>query len=391
MDLLQICKDTKAAAGFSVDKNALLLDLADALVANAGDIILSNKKDVESARAEGMKESLVDRLYLDEKRISGIANALRKIAALPDPVGEIIDGRTLENGLKLIKKRVPLGVVAIIYENRPNVTVDSFGLCFKAGNCVILRGSKSAINSNTAIVKIIKSTLAKNGINENIVNLIEDTDRETALRLMKMSDYIDVLIPRGGAELIKSCVENSTIPVIETGTGVCHVYVDKTADFDMALDIIDNAKTQRPGVCNAVDTVLMHKDIAGSFLPLLEKRLPQVEIRHCDYGVEFLDLILAVKTVDNLGQAIEHINKHSTKHSESIITENYANAQEFLDKVDSACVYVNASTRFSDGEVFGLGAEMGISTQKMHARGPFALEALTSTKFVIYGNGQVRG
>lgn len=390
MDLLQICKNAKAASGFTADKNAVLLKLADALVAEAGSIIAGNKLDVENARTDGMKESLVDRLLLDEKRIAAIANSVRKTAALPDPVGEVIDGRTIEGGLRLLKKRVPLGVVAIIYENRPNVTVDTFGLCFKAGNCVVLRGSKSAINSNIAIVNVIKNVLIKNGINENVVSLIEDTSRETASELMKMNEYIDVLIPRGGADLIRSCVENSLIPVIETGTGVCHIYVDKSADFDMALNIIENAKTQRPGVCNAVDTVLLHKDIAEKFLPLLEKKIPQVEIRHCDYGVEFLDLILAVKTVSGLSDAIEHINTYSTCHSEAIITEDYANAQEFLDKVDSACVYVNASTRFSDGEVFGLGAELGISTQKMHARGPFALEALTSTKFIIYGNGQTR-
>ncbi|MCL2080431.1 MAG: glutamate-5-semialdehyde dehydrogenase, partial [Oscillospiraceae bacterium] len=293
-------------------------------------------------------------------------------------------------GLLLKQVRVPLGVVAIIYESRPNVTVDSFGLCFKSGNCVILKGSKTAINSNIAIVEIIQDVLAKNGLSPDIACLIKDTRRETALALMKMDKYIDVLVPRGGAELIRSCVENSTIPVIETGTGVCHIFVDKSADFDMALNIIDNAKTQRPGVCNACETLLVHKDIADSFMPLLEKRLPHVELRYGDYDVEFLDLILSVKIVDDLTQAVGHINHYGTNHSEAIITSNYANAQQFLDKVDSACVYVNASTRFSDGEEFGLGAEMGISTQKLHTRGPFALKALTSSKYVIYGNGQIR-
>ena len=391
MKLTEICKNAKNTSGFHADKNAVLSELADALVTNADSIISANEIDVKNARNDGMKESLVDRLYLDKPRIKSIANALAKIAKLPDPVGEVIEGRTLESGLKLIKKRVPLGVVAIIYESRPNVTVDSFGLCFKSGNCVILRGSKSAINSNIAIVEVIKTVLKNNALSENIVSLIEDTKRETTLELMKMNDFVDVLVPRGGAELIKSCVQNSTIPIIETGTGVCHIFVDKSADFEMTLDIIENAKTQRPGVCNAVETVLLHKDIAENFIPLLEKKIPQVELRYGDYDVEFLDLILSVKVVDDTPQAIAHVNRFSTNHSEAIITEDYANAQEFLEKVDSACVYVNASTRFSDGEVFGLGAELGISTQKLHARGPFALEALTSTKFIIYGNGQIRG
>lgn len=390
MDLEHLCQKAKEASGYSADKNAVLRDLSKALVANAESIIAANKKDVENARADGMKESLVDRLSLDKSRIEGIANALHKIVALPDPVGEVVEGRTLDNGLKLINKRVPLGVVAIIYESRPNVTVDSFALCFKSGNCVVLKGSKSAINSNTAIVSVIKDVLKSHGIDENVITLISDTERETTLKLMKMNDYIDVLVPRGGAELIKSCVENSTIPIIETGTGVCHIFVDKSADFEMALNIIDNAKTQRPGVCNAVETVLIHKDISERFMPLLEERLPQVEFRYGDFDVEFLDLILSVKVVANLDEAIAHINKYSTNHSESIITKNYTNSQKFLDKVDSACVYVNASTRFSDGEVFGLGAEMGISTQKLHARGPFALKALTSSKYVIYGTGQIR-
>lgn len=390
MELINICKAAKEASGFIADKNAVLLAIADRIIVNSNEILAANRIDVENARNECMKESLIDRLSLDKDRVIAMAKALRHIASLPDPIGEVLSGKTLENGLKIIQKRVPLGVVAVIYESRPNVTIDSFGLCFKSGNCVILRGSKTAIMSNTAIVKTIKEILIKHGILDGVVNLIEDTNRETTVELMKMHEYIDVLIPRGGAGLIKACIENSTIPIIETGTGNCHIYVDSSADFDMAIRIIENAKTQRVGVCNSCESVLVHKDISDKFVPLLKEKLPQVEFRESDYEVEFLDLILSFKTVDNLEQAIKHINKYSTHHSDSIITQNYANSQKFLDQIDSACVYVNASTRFTDGEQFGLGAEIGISTQKLHVRGPFALEGLTTSKYIIYGDGQIR-
>lgn len=392
----------------SKEKNTVLLAVAKAIEEAQSDLLKENQKDVKRARENGMKESLIDRLSLDENRILAMAEGIRKIADLDDPIGETIEGKTLQNGLEILKKRVPLGVIAIIYESRPNVTLDAFGLCFKTGNAVILRGGSDAIDTNIAILKIIHETLKKLEIPENCVSLIEDTSRETTIKLMKLNQYVDVLIPRGGAGLIKTVVENSTIPVIETGTGNCHIYVDESADFSMALAIIENAKTQRTGVCNACESLVVHQVIASQFIPLLVDRLDkkQVEIRGdekaCkiskeikpaekeDWGKEYLDLILSVKVVDDLEQAIEHINHYSTKHSECIVTQNYERARSFLREIDSSCVYVNSSTRFTDGGEFGFGAEIGISTQKLHARGPMGLKELTTIKYEIYGNGQIR-
>lgn len=392
----------------SKEKNEVLEKVAEAIENSRQEILKANQKDVENAMQKGIKSSLVDRLKLNETRIFDMAQGLRKIVDLEDPIGEILEGKTLENGLEILKKRVPLGVVAIIYEARPNVTLDAFGLCFKAGNAVILKGGADAIHTNLAITDVIKKTLQELKISENCVYLLEDTSRETAKKLMKLNQYVDVLIPRGGAGLIKTVVENSTIPVIETGTGNCHIYVDEFADFNMALSIIENAKTQRTGVCNACESLVVHKAIANQFIPLLVEKLgeKQVEIRGdeiaceiCqtilsateeDWGSEYLDLILSVKIVSDIEEAIKHINQYSTKHSESIITQNYEKAQKFLNEIDSSCVYVNASTRFTDGGQFGLGAEIGISTQKLHSRGPMGLKDLTTIKYVIYGNGQIR-
>lgn len=389
-------------------KNEVLSKVAEAIENAQKEIIEANQKDIEIALQKGMKDSLIDRLKVNEKRIIDMAEGLRKIVDLDNPVGEIIEGKTLENGLEILKKRVPLGVIAIIYEARPNVTLDAFGLCFKAGNAVILRGGTDAIRTNMVMTKIIKKVLNSLEVPENCIYLIEDTSRETTKQLMKLNQYVDVLIPRGGAGLIKTVVENSTIPVIETGTGNCHIYVDELADFEMALSIIDNAKTQRTGVCNSCESLVIHQAIANEFLPLLVNQLgkKQVEIRGdeiackiCpeilvateeDWGCEYLDLILSVKIVSNLKEAIEHINRYSTHHSESIITKNYENARKFLNEIDSSCVYVNSSTRFTDGGQFGLGAEIGISTQKLHSRGPMGLKDLTTFKYVIYGNGQIR-
>lgn len=389
-------------------KNEALIKVAQNIVNSEKAILEANQKDIENAVKNNMKESLVDRLKLDSKRIFAMAEGIKKIADLSDPIGETIEGKTLENGLEILKKRVPIGVIAIIYESRPNVTSDAFALCFKTGNAVILRGGSDAINSNIAIVKVIRNALKDLNIPENSVYLIQDIERETTKKLMKLNEYVDVLIPRGGAGLIKTVVENSTIPVIETGTGNCHIYVDETADFDMALNIIENAKTQRTGVCNACESLVINKTIAKDFIPALVDRLSKknVEIRgdklSCeisnkiiqateeDWGYEYLDLIISVKTVPNLEEAIEHINTYSTKHSESIITKDYENAHKFLNEIDSSSVYVNASTRFTDGSEFGLGAEIGISTQKLHARGPMGLKELTTTKYLIYGNGQIR-
>ena len=355
-----------------------------------------------------MPEGLIDRLLLTESRIEGMAEGLRQVSALEDPIGEVLGMKKRPNGLLIGQKRVPLGVIGIIYEARPNVTADAFALCFKTGNVVILKGGSDAIHSNEAIVNCIRETLKEQGVTENAIQLISDTSRETAAEFMKMNQYVDVLIPRGGRGLIKAVVEQSTIPVIETGTGNCHTYVDETADLQMAANIIINAKTQRVGVCNACESVLVHKDIKDAFLPVLAKRLQEkhVEIRadeaaydlipgavHAteeDWGKEYLDYILSIKVVSSVEEAIAHINKYNTKHSEAIITNNYEHAQKFLDEVDAAAVYVNASTRFTDGFEFGFGAEIGISTQKLHARGPMGLQALTTTKYIIYGNGQVR-
>ncbi len=390
------------------EKNRGLLAAAQALLDGQKEILAANQEDMKKAKAQGMSQGLLDRLQLTPKRIEGMAGGLRQVAALDDPVGEVLSMKQRPNGLMIGQKRVPLGVIGIIYEARPNVTADAFGLCFKTGNAVILKGGSDALSSNQAVVACLKRGLSAAGLPEDAVQLITSTDRETTQALMKMNQYVDVLIPRGGAGLIKAVVENSTIPVIETGTGNCHIYVDETADFSMALDIIFNAKTQRIGVCNACESLVVHQSIAGEFLPLLKKRLEekQVEIRgderackiepeftkaeEDDWGREYLDYILSCKIVDSLDDAIEHINRYNTKHSEAIITKDYANAQRFLAEIDAAAVYVNASTRFTDGEEFGFGAEIGISTQKLHARGPMGLKELTTTKYIIYGNGQVR-
>lgn len=392
----------------SHDKNELLRKVAENLLIHQEKIIAANKKDMEIAKQNGMKESLLDRLKIDKNRIIAMAEGLKEIALLQDPVGEIVEGKVLENGLEILKKRVPLGVVAIIYESRPNVTVDAFGLCFKTGNATVLKGGSDAINTNIAITEVIKKTLKEEKMTENILYLVEDTSRETTRQLMKMQKYIDVLIPRGGSGLIKTVVENSSIPVIETGTGNCHIYVDKSADIEMALSIIDNAKTQRIGVCNACESLVVHDEIKEQFFPKLVKILTEkkVEIRgddeSCkvdasikkateeDFATEYLDLIISIKTVKDIEEAIQHINQYSTGHSESIITKDYKNARKFLNEIDSSCVYVNSSTRFTDGNEFGLGAEIGISTQKLHARGPMGLKELTTTKYEIYGDGQIR-
>lgn len=389
-------------------KNEGLMSCANALLANQNEILAANQLDVDNAKKNGMKESLIDRLRLTENRIEQMADGLRQIVSLKDPIGEVLSSEIRPNGLQILKRRVPIGVIGIIYESRPNVTSDAFSLCFKAGNAVILRGGSDAIHSNMAIVKVLQQALKEVSITENAVQLLEDTSRETATKMMKLNKYIDVLIPRGGAGLIQSVVENSTVPVIETGTGNCHIYVDESADFKMALDIIENAKTQRLGVCNACESLVIHEKVAKEFLPLLYDRLtekqivfraddraravcPQMEAAtEEDFATEYLDKMISVKVVDRIEEAITHINQYNTGHSESIITKEYEKAMKFLDEIDAAAVYVNASTRFTDGEVFGLGAEIGISTQKLHARGPMGLEALTSTKFVIFGNGQIR-
>lgn len=390
------------------EKNEVLLKVAEALTENADTLTAANALDVENGRKNNMPEALVDRLLLTGDRIRGMAEGLRQVAALEDPVGEVLGMKKRPNGLMIGQKRVPLGVIGIIYEARPNVTADAFALCFKTGNVVILKGGSDAIHSNEAIVKCIREVLREQGITEDAIQLITDTSRETTAEFMKMNQYVDVLIPRGGRGLIKAVVENSTIPVIETGTGNCHIYVDETADLQMAADIIMNAKTQRVGVCNACESVLVHEKVKDEFLPVLAKRLQekQVEIRadeaacelipgavHAteeDWGKEYLDYILSLKVVSSVEEAISHINQYNTGHSEAIITNNYEHAQKFLDQVDAAAVYVNASTRFTDGFEFGFGAEIGISTQKLHARGPMGLLALTTTKYIIYGNGQIR-
>ena len=390
------------------EKNEVLLKVAEALTENADTLTAANALDVENGRKNNMPEALVDRLLLTGDRIRGMAEGLRQVAALEDPVGEVLGMKKRPNGLMIGQKRVPLGVIGIIYEARPNVTADAFALCFKTGNVVILKGGSDAIHSNEAIVKCIREVLREQGITEDAIQLITDTSRETTAEFMKMNQYVDVLIPRGGRGLIKAVVENSTIPVIETGTGNCHIYVDETADLQMAADIIMNAKTQRVGVCNACESVLVHEKVKDEFLSILARRLQekQVEIRadeaacelipgavHAteeDWGREYLDYILSLKVVSSVEEAISHINQYNTGHSEAIITNNYEHAQKFLDQVDAAAVYVNASTRFTDGFEFGFGAEIGISTQKLHARGPMGLLALTTTKYIIYGNGQIR-
>lgn len=389
-------------------KNDALLSIADALVKNTEFILSENKKDVENAQANGISKAMCDRLALTSERIKGIADGVKKVADLPDPIGGADFMTKRPNGLVIAKRRVPLGVVGVIYEARPNVTVDTAVLCLKSSNAVILRGGKEAVNSNLALAKIMQDAISPLGFPDGTISLVPDTLRDSANAMMTANEYIDVLIPRGGASLINAVVKNATVPVIQTGVGNCHAYVDDECDFDMAVDIIVNAKTSRPSVCNALETVLINKNIDKSFYKKLEDalRAKNVEIRGCDeclkvfetakkateddYKYEFLDYIIAVKIVDGMDEALAHIDKYGTKHSEVIITENYEKANKFLDSADAAAVYVNASTRFTDGGEFGLGAEIGISTQKMHARGPMGLNELTSYKYVVYGNGQVR-
>ncbi len=389
------------------ERNAALLAAAQELKRSAAEILAANAEDVARAEKKGVSAPLVDRLRLSEKRIEDIAEGLRQVAALPSPLGETVYSYVKENGLKIEEKRVPFGVIGIIFESRPNVAADAFGLCFKTANAVILRGGSDAISSNTAIVNALRRALKGCNIDENAVQLVEDTSRETVVELMKMKRYLDLLIPRGGAGLIRNVMENATVPVIETGTGNCHIYVDDSADIDMAAKIIFNAKTQRYGVCNACESLVIHEKIVDKALPAIYKKLKEknVEVRaderarisdefkpatEEDFGKEYLDAIISVKTVANVEEAIAHINRYNTGHSESIITQNAENAEKFLNEVDAAAVYVNASTRFTDGFEFGMGAEIGISTQKLHARGPMGLRALTTTKFYCRGNGQIR-
>ena len=390
------------------EKNKALIASAEALENNIEKILEANKKDVDAAVESGIKGAFIDRLTLTEKRVREMADGLRDVAKLDDPVGEVLWMKTLDNGLKIGQKRVPMGVIGIIFEARPNVTADAFGLCLKAGSATILRGGKEAFNSNTTIVSIFRDALENIGLPRDCVQMVEDTSRETATEMMRLNGYIDVLIPRGGAGLIQSVVQNSTVPVIETGTGNCHIFVDESADIEMAKNILINAKTQRPGVCNACESILVHEKIADRFIPVAVKALREkdVEIRgdesfvksgeavpaaDSDWGTEYTDLIISARVVKDIDEAIEHIRLYGTRHSECIVTESYNNAQKFLDEVDAAAVYVNASTRFTDGGQFGFGAEIGISTQKLHARGPMGLKEITTTKYIIYGNGQVRG
>ena len=413
MDLNEIGRLAKAAQpslqkADSDAKNQVLHRAAELLVEQSDFLLKENEKDMEAGSQNGMPEGLLERLLLTEERVKQMAEGLYQLEQLEDPIGEVLSMKKRPNGLLIGQKRVPLGVVGIIYEARPNVTADAFGLCFKTGNAVILKGGKDAIHSNMAIVKVLRLALQEKGFPEAAVTLIEDTSRETTTAFMKLREYVDVLIPRGSAGLIRAVVENSTIPVIETGTGNCHIYVDETADLDMAVDIIFNAKTQRIGVCNACESLVIHEKVLDELMPKLKARLDekQVEIRGdekvCgsidgivpateeDYGTEYLAYILSAKTVSSLDEAIAHINRYNTGHSEAIITNDYSHAQRFLDEIDAAAVYVNASTRFTDGFEFGFGAEIGISTQKLHARGPMGLLALTTTKYIIYGNGQIR-
>ncbi len=389
-------------------KNRALTTAATLLTGQPEMILAANRLDLKQAEESGLKGAFVERLTLNQAKIKSMAEGLLAIATLEDPVGETLWMKKRPNGLQIGQRRVPLGVIGIIYESRPNVTADVFGLCLKTGNAALLRGGKEAIHTNKAILEILQKSLVSCGLPAEGVQLVEDTSRESAVAMMKMNGLLDVLIPRGGASLIRTVVENSTVPVIETGVGNCHIYVDEAADFDMALPIIMNAKTQRPGVCNAAESLLIHQSVAARFLPLVGKQLHEagVEIRgdeqvtaalpyakaatEEDWGTEYLDLILSVKVVGSVDEAIDHIHRYGTKHSESIVTNDYAHAQKFLDEVDAAAVYVNASTRFTDGFEFGFGAEVGISTQKLHARGPMGLKELTTIKYVIYGNGQVR-
>lgn len=392
----------------TTEKNNALLKMAEILLKNSEEILEANKKDLEKAIEKGTPKAMLDRLALDESRINGMADGLKDVVSLPDPIGEVTGMWKRPNGLQIGKQRVPLGVIGIIYEARPNVTCDAAGLCLKSGNVVILRGGKEAINSNIAIVKALREGVKEAGLLEDVIQLVENTDREVATEMMRLNQYIDVLIPRGGAGLIQSVVQNATVPVIETGTGNCHVYVDCDADLEMAKNIVINAKTSRPSVCNAEEKLLVNEKIAKEFLPMMFEALKEkevevrgdkkvldiingaTEIQDDEWGKEYLDYIIGVKIVKDVDEAINHINKYGTGHSEAIITNSYENSQKFLQRVDAAAVYVNASTRFTDGAEFGFGAEIGISTQKLHARGPMGLNELTTNKYIIYGNGQVR-
>ena len=390
-------------------KNSALAEISRALIENSDKIIEANQKDLAAARENGMSVSMQDRLMLNEDRIKGIASAVDELIKLEDPIGKVDNGSVRPNGMRITKIRVPMGVIGMIYESRPNVTADAATLCLKTGNAVILRGGKEAYNSNKCICEIMREAVEKAGFPKDIIQFVDDTTREVTTELMKCDKYLDLLIPRGGAGLIKAVTKNATVPVIETGTGNCHLYVDESADIEMAVNITDNAKTQRPSVCNAIETLLVHKNIAEKFLPAVKKKLDEhnVEIRGCaetkrilgdcvvpateeDYATEFGDYIIAVRVVDDISQAIEHIAEYSTGHSECIVTNDLSNANKFKSEVDSACVYVNASTRFTDGGMFGFGAEIGISTQKLHARGPMGLYEITTNKYLIDGNGQVR-
>lgn len=392
-------------------KNNALCAIADELIEKKEEIKVANKIDLENGKKSGLSFALLDRMELTDARIEGMAQSLREIAAFTDPIGEILTGWNHKNGMSIAKKRVPLGVIGMIYESRPNVTIDAAGLCLKSSNAVILRGSENAINSNIYLNKLFNEVGKKAGVPENSVQLIEKPERELVKEMITLNEYIDVLIPRGGKGLKKFMIENATIPVIETGAGVCHVFVDESADIEMALPIIENAKTQRPSTCNSIETVLVHKNIASEILPKLTDMMikDKVELRYSkealeivgnrsdvklaqdeDFGMEYLDMVLSLKLVDNVEEAICYINEHGTHHSDSIITKNIQNAEKFLNEVDSAAVYLNASTRFSDGGEFGFGGEIGISTQKLHARGPMGVRELTTTKYVIRGNGQIR-
>ena len=411
LELAQAVKQAsrQAAVLTRAQKDAALAAMAEALLQKNPEILAANGLDLQEGKAAGLSESLLDRLALSESRIDDMAASVLQVAALEDPIGKVVRGILTENGLQISKTRVPLGVCGIIYEARPNVTVDAAALCFKSGNAVLLRGGKEAIHSNIRLVNLLRDVLGAEGLDPNLICLVEDTSRESAAQMMKLNGYLDVLIPRGGAGLIKSVVENATVPIIETGTGNCHVYIDRDADLAKGVEILFNAKTSRPSVCNAAESVLVHREVAEAFLPLAKRRLDDKGVvwYGCDetrrilgesvlpagdaeYAREFLDYAISCRVVGSLREATDHIYKYSTKHSEAIVTENYTAAQEFVRQVDAAAVYVNASTRFTDGGVFGFGAEIGISTQKLHARGPMGLEELTSVKYVIHGSGQVR-
>jgi glutamate-5-semialdehyde dehydrogenase len=400
--------ETVIASAGTLIKNNALAAISKALIENKERIIAENTKDIEAAKANGMSEAKQDRLKLDEKRIADMAKGVDDLIALADPIGEVMDGFTRPNGLRITKVRVPLGVIGIIYESRPNVTVDAAALCLKTGNAVILKGGKEAINSNVCLGAIMREAIESVGLPADVIQVVENTSRETTTEIMRLNGYVDVLIPRGSANLIQAVVQNATVPVIETGAGNCHVYVDASADLDMAVEITDNAKTQRPSVCNAIESLLVHKDCAEKFLPMIAERFKShnVRIYGCDrtmailsgiekaseneYATEFNDFVIAVKVVDSIDEAIAHIRKYSTRHSECIVTSSLASAEKFQKEVDAAAVYVNASTRFTDGGEFGFGAEIGISTQKLHARGPMGLRELTTAKYLINGNGQIR-